>query len=176
MLTPAQDKLTTASAPPTTEGADNESVTPSEMSRTKKLANQTKEYLSDKVPKERREQIIWRLKKMIIEVQGHADCKQLGQRQIAPIRISLLTHRADQQAIETLLTMAEKYAGHTKDTTQEGGNVVKDIRSTDSVHAVENNLRVSPLSEQIVVGIRADDHFQDSHRALRQQHFAARLL
>jgi len=39
------------------------------------LANQTKEYLSDKIPKERREQTIWRLKKMVIEVQGHADCK-----------------------------------------------------------------------------------------------------
>lgn len=77
MLTPAQDKSSTASAS-IAEGADNESVTPSEMSRTKKLANQTKEYLSDKVPKERREQMIWRLKKMIIEVQGHADCKQLG--------------------------------------------------------------------------------------------------
>lgn len=44
------------------------------MSRRKKLAGQTKEYLSEKIPKERREQTIWRLKKMIIEVQGHADC------------------------------------------------------------------------------------------------------
>ena len=31
--------------------------------------------MSEKVPKERREQAIWRLKKMIIEIQGHADCK-----------------------------------------------------------------------------------------------------
>lgn len=45
------------------------------MSRTKKLANQTKGYLSEKIPKERREQAIWRLKKMVIEVQGHADCR-----------------------------------------------------------------------------------------------------
>jgi hypothetical protein len=45
------------------------------MSRRKKLAGQTKEYLAEKIPKERREQAIWRLKKMIIEVQGHADCK-----------------------------------------------------------------------------------------------------
>ena len=47
------------------------------MSRRKKLANQTKEYLAEKIPKERREQAIWRLKKMVIEVQGHADCKIL---------------------------------------------------------------------------------------------------
>lgn len=45
---------------------------------TKKRGNQaikaTKGYLSDKMPKERREQTIWRLKKMITEVQGHSDC------------------------------------------------------------------------------------------------------
>ncbi|KAJ5125534.1 hypothetical protein N7448_004854 [Penicillium atrosanguineum] len=100
--------------------ADNESVTPSEMSRRKKYANQTKEYLQDKIPKERREQTIWRLKKMVIEVQGHADY---------------------QQAIETLLDLAEKYAGHTKDVTSQSGSAAKDVRSTDSVKIVENNLR-----------------------------------
>jgi hypothetical protein len=50
-------------------------VTPSEQSRRKKYGQQVREYLSDKVPKERREQAIWRLKKMVIEIQGHADCK-----------------------------------------------------------------------------------------------------
>jgi Family of unknown function (DUF5923) len=35
----------------------------------------TKNYLSEKMPKERREQVIWRLKKMITEVQGHSDCR-----------------------------------------------------------------------------------------------------
>lgn len=57
------------------EGADDQSVTPSEQSRRKKYANKTKEYLEEKVPKERREQAIWRLKKMVIEIQGHADCQ-----------------------------------------------------------------------------------------------------
>ena len=47
------------------------------MSRRKQYAQQAREYLSEKVPKERREQAIWRLKKMIIEIQGHADCKDL---------------------------------------------------------------------------------------------------
>lgn len=50
-------------------------MTPSEQSRRKKYGQQAKEYLSEKVPKERREQAIWRLKKMVIEIQGHADCK-----------------------------------------------------------------------------------------------------
>jgi hypothetical protein len=31
-------------------------------------------YLTRKMPKERREQTIWRLKKMVVEIQGHADC------------------------------------------------------------------------------------------------------
>jgi Family of unknown function (DUF5923) len=34
----------------------------------------TKNYLTDKMPKERREQTIWRLKKMVVEIQGHQDC------------------------------------------------------------------------------------------------------
>ena len=36
--------------------------------------DKTKNYLGDKMPKERREQTIWRLKKMIVEIQGHQDC------------------------------------------------------------------------------------------------------
>lgn len=34
----------------------------------------TKGYLKEKVPKERREQAVYRLKKMIVEIQGHPDC------------------------------------------------------------------------------------------------------
>ena len=43
--------------------------------RGREAVDKTKNYLSEKVPKERREQSIWRLKKMIVEVQGHQDCK-----------------------------------------------------------------------------------------------------
>ena len=32
-------------------------------------------YVNKKMPRERREQTIWRLKKMIVEIQGHSDCK-----------------------------------------------------------------------------------------------------
>jgi hypothetical protein len=38
------------------------------------LRAKSKNYLSSKMPKERREQTIWRLKKMVIEIQGHSDC------------------------------------------------------------------------------------------------------
>jgi hypothetical protein len=74
LLTPSQDKESTASA----SIAENQSAvdsTTSRNSKTKEYADKTKSYLSEKIPKERREQTIWRLKKMIIEIQGHADCK-----------------------------------------------------------------------------------------------------
>lgn len=35
----------------------------------------TKQYLSNKMPQERRDQTIWRLRKMVVEIQGHPDCK-----------------------------------------------------------------------------------------------------
>lgn len=67
-----QDKSSVEAKP---EGADDQSMTPSERSRRKEYANKTKEYLEEKIPKERRDQAIWRLKKMVIEIQGHADCQ-----------------------------------------------------------------------------------------------------
>lgn len=42
--------------------------------RGQEAMNATKNYLAGKIPKERREQTIWRLKKMITEIQGHSDC------------------------------------------------------------------------------------------------------
>ena len=38
------------------------------------VTKSAKNYLNGKMPKERREQILWRLKKMITEIQGHSDC------------------------------------------------------------------------------------------------------
>ena len=35
----------------------------------------SKDYLTGKMPKERRDQTIYRLKKMIVEIQGHQDCE-----------------------------------------------------------------------------------------------------
>ena len=34
----------------------------------------TQNYFKEKVPKDRRDQVIFRLKKMIVEVQSHRDC------------------------------------------------------------------------------------------------------
>lgn len=38
--------------------------------------NRTRGYMQEKVPKERREQTVYRLKKMIVEIQSHSDCKR----------------------------------------------------------------------------------------------------
>lgn len=35
----------------------------------------TQNYLKNKMPKDRREQVILRLKKMVVEIQGHQDCR-----------------------------------------------------------------------------------------------------
>lgn len=43
--------------------------------RAKEYRDRTKNYAKEKLPKERRDQSIFRLKKMIVEVQGHQDCK-----------------------------------------------------------------------------------------------------
>jgi hypothetical protein len=49
---------------------------PETKSKTKEYNARTQNYLKGKMPKERREQTIWRLKKMVVEIQGHDDCKQ----------------------------------------------------------------------------------------------------
>jgi len=43
--------------------------------RARHAAGQTKGYLQDKFPEERRQQTIHRLKKMVVEIQGHQDCE-----------------------------------------------------------------------------------------------------
>jgi hypothetical protein len=50
--------------------ADTEGSPPS-----RNLTEHIKAFLAEKMPEERREQIIWRLKKMLIEIQGRSDCK-----------------------------------------------------------------------------------------------------
>lgn len=42
--------------------------------RARNAGNRSKGYLKEKLPQERRDQTIYRLKKMVVEVQGHQDC------------------------------------------------------------------------------------------------------
>lgn len=102
--------------------------------RAKQYRDRTKNYAKEKLPKERRDQSIFRMKKMIVEVQGHQDY---------------------QQAIETLLNLAEEYSGHGKNLTQQGVGTVKGAHSDNALTAAETDLRT--LLERFANYTSADD-------------------
>jgi hypothetical protein len=62
------------------QGADRlhqqarENVPEETQERARNVKDRTNNYMKEKLPKERREQAIYRLKKMIVEIQGHQDC------------------------------------------------------------------------------------------------------
>ncbi|KAL8998295.1 MAG: hypothetical protein Q9169_002609 [Polycauliona sp. 2 TL-2023] len=87
----------------------------------KNFRDRTTNYAKEKLPKERRDQSIFRLKKMIVEVQSHQDY---------------------QQAIETLLNLAEEYSGHGKNMSQQGAGSVKGAHSDNALTSAETDLRV----------------------------------
>ncbi|KAI1277727.1 hypothetical protein F5Y07DRAFT_388372 [Xylaria sp. FL0933] len=91
-----------------------------------------REYLNKKVPQERRDQTVWRLKKMVLECQGHPDYNQ---------------------AITTLLDLAEQYGKHGRDLTSGGTGTVKQTRSAFA--AAEADLKV--LIERFANGTSTDD-------------------
>jgi hypothetical protein len=81
----------------------------------------TKNYLKEKMPEERREQSIWRLKKMVVEIQGHPDYMQ---------------------AVNTLLDLAETYAGHASNVTQQAVGSAKGAHADSSLQIAERDLKV----------------------------------
>lgn len=92
----------------------------------------TREYLKKKMPEGRRDQTIWRLKKMVIECQSHPDYNE---------------------AITTLLDLAEQYGKHANALTQGGTGTVKDARS--SLAQAEADLKT--LIERFANGTSSDD-------------------
>ncbi|KAL4792510.1 hypothetical protein BDV19DRAFT_249311 [Aspergillus venezuelensis] len=110
--------------------------------RTQEYLNRTRDYLADKFPQERRDQAIYRLKKMIIEIQGHRDY---------------------QQAISALLDLAEKYGSRSRHVVQEGTNSVQGTRGGGKVQTMEQNLRT--LLERFANSTSMDDFF-DSLEAI----------
>ncbi|KAI0020884.1 hypothetical protein F4780DRAFT_740312 [Xylariomycetidae sp. FL0641] len=91
-----------------------------------------KQYLQKKVPQNRREQTVWRLKKMILECQQHPDYNQ---------------------AITTLLDLAEQYGKHGRNIAQGGTGTVKEARS--GLGAAEADLKT--LIERFANGTSTDD-------------------
>lgn len=112
-----------------------------QLDETKETAKQRKErtanYLKGKMPQERREQTIWRLKKMVVEIQGHEDY---------------------QQAIETLLSLAEEYGGHGKNLAGQTTGTVKGARQDNSLQIAEADLKT--LMERFANSTSTDDLFE----------------
>ncbi|RDW94166.1 uncharacterized protein DSM5745_01488 [Aspergillus mulundensis] len=104
----------------------------------------TQDYLSRKFPPERRDQAIYRLKKMIIEIQGHRDY---------------------QQAIETLLDLAEKYGARSRHMAQQGSSSVQGTRGQGKIQTMEKNLRT--LIERFANSTSMDDFFDSLENIYR---------
>lgn len=91
-----------------------------------------KDYLGKKMPEERRDQVVWRLKKMILECQQHPDY---------------------QRAVSTLLDLGEQYGSHGKKLTSGGTSTVKEARS--GLAQAEADLKT--LIERFANGTSSDD-------------------
>lgn len=85
--------------------------------------------MNDKFNEDRRKQTIHRLKKMVVEIQGHQDY---------------------QQAIDTLLRLAENYRGHAKTMAGEGKEQISGAHDDDHLKLAENQLKVSYCSVHVV--------------------------
>lgn len=105
----------------------SENVPDETKDRGREYRDRTKGYLGSKMPQERRQQTIWRLKKMVIEVQGHPDY---------------------QQAINTLLNLAETYSGHANTIGQQSTGAVKGARQDTALKTAEYDLKVSAIIEE----------------------------
>ncbi|KAI1143723.1 hypothetical protein F5Y05DRAFT_4495 [Hypoxylon sp. FL0543] len=111
-------------------------IDPETRESTKQTAHEyrarTRQYLSKKMPQERREQAVWRLKKMVVECQQHPDYNE---------------------AITTLLDLAEQYGSHSKSIAATGTGTVKETRT--HLAAAEADLKT--LIERFANGTSTDD-------------------
>ncbi|KAL1628607.1 hypothetical protein SLS56_005716 [Neofusicoccum ribis] len=104
--------------------------------KAKELRERSQNYLKTKMPKERREQTIWRLKKMVVEIQGHQDYMR---------------------AVETLLRLAEEYTGHSKNLAGQGSGAVKGAHTDSALELAETDLKT--LIERFANSTSLDDLF-----------------
>ncbi|KAI4194683.1 MAG: hypothetical protein LQ348_002578 [Seirophora lacunosa] len=109
-------------------------ISDEQKDKAKNYRDRTMNYAKEKLPKERRDQSIFRLKKMIVEIQGHQDY---------------------QQAVETLLNIAEEYSGHGKNISKQGAGSVKGAHSDTALTSAETDLRT--LLERFANYTSADD-------------------
>ncbi|KAE8229396.1 hypothetical protein CF326_g5632 [Tilletia indica] len=86
----------------------------------KQNANAASEYFKEKFPQERRDQFIFRLKKIVVELQRHRDY---------------------QDAMEYFLVAAEQYQGHAADLHSQVENSATGVRSEGNVAKAEQAFR-----------------------------------
>ncbi|KAI1636287.1 hypothetical protein F4809DRAFT_392866 [Biscogniauxia mediterranea] len=119
----ASDRLK-ANVPPETQEALKKSAA--------EYRARVREYLAKKVPRDRRDQTVWRLKKMILECQQHPDY---------------------QQAITTLLDLAEEYGKHGRSIVTGGAGTVKEARTNLAAALAD----LKTLIERFANGTSSDD-------------------
>ncbi|KAH6670286.1 hypothetical protein F5X68DRAFT_49695 [Plectosphaerella plurivora] len=107
--------------------------------RNEEHRRRAREYLGKKMPQERRDQTIWRLKKMVLECQQHPDYAQ---------------------AIETILNIAEEYSGHSRALAQGSSGTVKEARG--GLAQAESDLRT--LIERFANGTSTEDLWASIHQ------------
>ncbi|PGH17610.1 hypothetical protein AJ79_00971 [Helicocarpus griseus UAMH5409] len=112
----------------------SENVPEEAKTRTREMNEKTRAFLREKMPKERRDQTIWRLKRMLVEIQGHPDY---------------------QQAIETLLNIAETYTGHGKGISQQGASTSKGVIEENK----DSMTRLKTIIERFANSTSTDDLF-----------------
>ncbi|EPQ27081.1 uncharacterized protein PFL1_05365 [Pseudozyma flocculosa PF-1] len=83
-------------------------------------ADKTQDYLKEKFPKERRDQFIYRLKKVVIECQRHPDYED---------------------AIDYFMTLFEQYKGHASSVQNQATQSASQVRGEGNVATAENAFR-----------------------------------
>ncbi|QSZ31015.1 hypothetical protein DSL72_000576 [Monilinia vaccinii-corymbosi] len=122
----------------------SENIPEETKQRGRENRDRAKSYLHGKMPEERREQLIYRLKKMVVEIQGHPDYMQ---------------------AVTTLLDLAEQYGGHAHHLGQQGSGAVKGAHADSSLTTAERDLKT--LFERFANYTSTDD-FTDSINTIYQ--------
>lgn len=98
----------------------DQNIPEDQKDRAREYRERTNRYFKNKMPQERREQTIWRLKKMVVEIQSHPDY---------------------QQAIDTLLMLAEQYSHHGKNVAGQSQDTVKGAHGDSQLKKAEHQLK-----------------------------------
>ncbi|ELR10618.1 DNA ligase (ATP) [Pseudogymnoascus destructans] len=122
----------------------SENIPDETKDRARQTKEKTRQYLQSKMPEERREQTIWRMKKMIVEIQGHPDYNA---------------------AINTLLTLAETYAGHASTVGQHAAGTAKGVHSNNTLKDAEADLK--ELIERFANYTSTDELFESINAIYR---------